>query len=128
MPKTFHFTATFDVKLVLQEKDLEEVQKLLSAVDSDSSHAAKIDQKRTGMGKSLDERIVLMARATLRNGVAELLAEEFPEGYSFSPAKVTQVVIPRIETTTKARHEQLIKCPECGDEVIGGCQPGMICY
>lgn len=119
MTKTFHFKTTFDTKLVLQEKDLEEVQKLLAKVDAGTSKDHLADQKRSGMGKSLDERIALVARATIRNAVAELLAEEFPEGYSFSPAKVTQVVIPRIQAAAEeCTGEGTCKCQSDDCEFI----------
>lgn len=111
MPKTFHFKTTFDTKLVLQDKDLEAVQKLLAEVDAGTSPSHLDDQKRTGVGLRLDQRIVLMARATIRNAVVELMAEEFPEGYSFSPAKVTQVVVPRIVEASRA------ECAFCNQNV-----------
>lgn len=97
MPKTFHFKTTFDTKVVLQDQDLADLQEILGAVDSGTSQAHLDDQKRTGKGLPLDQRIALVARATIRHGLLLLLPDEFPEGYSFSPAKVTQVVIPRIQ-------------------------------
>lgn len=121
MPKTFHFKTTFDVKLVLQDAALEEVQRLLAAIDEGDEQEHLIDQKRTGAGKLMDERIALMARATLRNGVANILAEEYPEGYTFSPAKVTQLPNPRIEAA-KALKGTVEASEECTGEGTCLCQ------
>lgn len=98
MPKTFHFKTTFDTKLVLQDSDLAAIEKGLAAIDNGEDNAEKA---RTGCGKFLDERIAMMARAQLRGGVAFLLEEESSEAYTHSPAKVTQVVIPRIEKASQ---------------------------
>jgi len=118
MPKTFHFQTTFDTKVVIQDADLEVLQKYLAEIDAGTSKDHLADQKRTGMGQPLDQRIALLARATLRNGVSELLPPEYPEGYSFSPAKVTQVVIPRIEEVAK----QVPYCGDCGRSGFGNCE------
>lgn len=54
----------------------------------------------------------------LRERIAHIVVDALKSAPVNSPLK-EQII---------SRHESLIKCPECGESVIGGCSPGMSCY
>ena len=97
MPKTLHYTMTMAIKVVISDDEAAQLEEAFTAIDAGTTKRHIADQQKTGMGLPLEARIDRLTRAVIREGSREFLIEEFPPSFSFSPAKVTQVIVPRIK-------------------------------
>jgi len=115
MPKTFHMNVAFDVRIVLTDEDCTEAEKYREkSLQGTQGKQAKALAVAT-QGLPLDAYIAMTLKHALRDTIAEMADEE--DLMSISPAKVTQVVIPRIETHHKAH--ALAKLQAVSEECTG---------
>lgn len=100
MPKTFHMNVSFDTRIVLSDEDCAEAEKYrekcLAGAQGKQAQALAMSTH----GQPLEAYIAMTLKHALRDTVADM-AEENNGLMTISPAKVTQVVIPRIQEAAK---------------------------
>jgi len=115
MPKTFHMNIAFAARIVLSDEECAEAAKYRekSLAGTQGKQAQAIAMATQGL--PMDAYIAMTLKHALRDTIADIADDD--DKMSISPAKVTQVVIPRIEKSACACHKCLYPCPGCaGDE------------